>query len=150
MNINRGLFRFFVIGLLAVTLVVLLTFAYYIFVLGQENREFYRQQFIADLAEPACKEIIEKRGTAFELKVAGCSVWPYFWNRSLELSSNDDREIDLALFDEVLSDYYLEQFFNWDTVQFLSLLLGVYVVASFSLYLAYRIIRWGIAGFKSD
>ena len=149
MNIDRGLFRFFLIGLFAVALVFPLAFTYYVFVEEKETTDYVRQQFIADLSEPACKEIIAKRGTADELRDEGCWVSSSFWNRALELSNRTGQEIDLAFFDEVLSDYLFEHFFQWFPLQLTAYLLGLYVAASLMLYLAYRILRWGFAGFKS-
>jgi len=150
-NINRGLLRFFVIGLLAIPVGVSLVYAYLILEYGLEAKERHQQEFIADLAEPACKEIIEKRGTAIELKDAGCSVSDYLWDRSLELSRDEEREINFTLFNEVLYDHhFFEPLFSWALVQIIALYLIVYVLVSVPLYLAYRIIRWGIAGFKSD
>ena len=154
MNIDRGLFRFFVIGLVAVS-VVIATVAYMAVKQEQERIDGFRNIFLQDIANPACVEIITERGTLQELRARGCldSFYYYsnkFWSRALEVNSRTGQEIGLAMFDKITADLLSEQIWSLETAKLLLLAFGAYTLACLCLYLVYRVLRWGIAGFKSD
>ena len=149
-NINRGFFRLFLIGFFAVCIFLVVIF--YNVASDEAAAADYERSLIQDyLTEPACQEIIAKRGSIGEIEAAGCLFFPAdLWYRALALNDRTGQEINMEMFDNLIDDEFHDWLWTWDIAWIVTTILGLYLLGSLSVYAVYRILHWVIAGFKSD
>ena len=151
MNIERGLFRLFLIGLIPVFL-----YAYEeSFQNVREYRIFIdeqREEIRAEYSISECLRMAANKGANMNMEPLDpggyCSDMGMYWEEALKLSNETGRPMGMEVFNTVLDNELKE----WTQKVYLvgfTLFPGLYALASLMLYVAYRILRWGFAGFKS-
>ena len=150
-NIERGLFRLFLIGLIPVFL-----YAYELsFQATKKERDATEQRkknIAAELTYAGCQNMAAMKGANMNMELLGwagdCSSMGMYWNEAMQLSNETGKPINEELFNTILDNDLKE----WNQKVYLlglTVIPVLYVLASLMLYVAYRILRWGFAGFKS-